>query len=333
MPAHRVKGPPTGTGPAAAAVARVLAGTPTSEAAKDAHLDPELLERLLEVFTEAGYRAVDEHTAHGTWWQADVEFDPHHRGAVQELTELLNAARSDGYVNSWWFLHKHPGWRLRLHLATSDTRSRLQEALDALVDHGTLHGWWPGVYEPETAAFGGSAGMGIAHELFCADSDNIARLGAEVELPLGRKQISVMLCTELMRAAGLEPVEHGDVWDLVCALRPLPDDVDPARVEAMLGPAKTLTGADTAPAGAMFGAGGPLQAHTAWAAAFSRAGYQLAGARRDGVLHRGIRRVVAHHVIFHWNRLALPATAQAALARAARAAILDIPVHTEASAP
>lgn len=333
MPAHRVKGPPAGAGPAAAAVARVLAGTPLDEAAEDTHLDPELLLRLLRVFTEAGYRAVDEHTTHESWWQADVEFDPHNRDAVRELTELLDAACSDGHVNGWWFLHKHPGWRLRLHLAAPDARSRLHEALDALVDHGALHGWWPGLYEPETAAFGGPAGMGIAHELFCADSDTIARLGAEVELPLGRKQISVMLCTELMRAARLEPVEHGDVWDLVCALRPLPDEVDPGRVEAMLGPARTLTGADTAPGGAVFGADGPLHTHTAWAATFSKAGHQLAEARRDGVLHRGIRRVMAHHVIFHWNRLALPAQAQAALARAARAAILDIPVRTEASTP
>jgi hypothetical protein len=37
---------------------------------------------------------------------------------------------------------------------------------------------------------------------------------------------------------------------------------------------------------------------------------------------RGLRAVLAHVVIFHWNRLGLPAVTQATLARAAASACL-----------
>ena len=43
--------------------------------------------------------------------------------------------------------------------------------------------------------------------------------------------------------------------------------------------------------------------------------------RETGKLTCGLRTVVALHVIFHWNRIGLPATTQATLAQAAREAI------------
>ena len=329
MPAHRLNGPSPGSGPAAAAVARVLAGSPLEQAAAEARLEPAFLASMLEVFTDAGYRAVDDVTAHRTWWQVDVEFDPHRdHAAASTLTALIEKARTDGLVSRWWFLHKHPGWRLRLDPARLETRLRLATALDTLVETGALRGWRTGIYEAETAAFGGPTGMDIAHELFCADSHHIRHLPAEADLPLGRKQLSLMLCTELMRSAGLEPFEHGDVWDLVCGLRPLPEDVNPARIDTMLTSTQTLLGADTAPDGAMFGPSGALSAHTPWAGSFSTAGARLGRARAEGDLRRGIRAVLAYHVIFHWNRLALGTGAQAALARAARTAVLGVPVES-----
>ncbi|GAB3726931.1 thiopeptide-type bacteriocin biosynthesis protein [Nocardiopsis nanhaiensis] len=333
MPAHRLNGPPSGSGPAAAALARVLAGTPLEHAAGDAHMEPAFLARLLEVFNDAGYRAVHEATAHHSWWQVDVEFDPHRdHTAARRLTALIDTALADGLVSRWWFLHKHPGWRLRLDPAQLDTRHRLAIALDTLVDTGVVRGWWTGPYEAETAAFGGPTGMDIAHEVFCADSHHIRRLPAEADLSLGRKQLSLMLCTELMRSAGLEPFEHGDVWDLVCDLRPLPKNVNPARIDTMLTSTKTLIGADTDPDGAMFGPDGALSAHTSWAGSFATAGARLGRARAEGTLVRGIRAVLAYHVIFHWNRLALGPGVQAALARAARTVVLGVAVESSEAA-
>ncbi|MGW3351750.1 hypothetical protein ACWDA3_51375 [Nonomuraea rubra] len=59
-----------------------------------------------------------------------------------------------------------------------------------------------------------------------------------------------------------------------------------------------------------------------WAASFRDAGKSLGEAAAAGYLDRGIRHVLTHLVIFHWNRLGLPATTQALLSHAARAALL-----------
>ncbi|WP_313949438.1 lantibiotic dehydratase C-terminal domain-containing protein, partial [Frankia sp. AvcI1] len=50
-------------------------------------------------------------------------------------------------------------------------------------------------------------------------------------------------------------------------------------------------------------------------------GEKLRTLRENGTLTRGIRAVIALHVIFHWNRLGLTATTQAGLARAAKEAV------------
>lgn len=58
-----------------------------------------------------------------------------------------------------------------------------------------------------------------------------------------------------------------------------------------------------------------------WLTAFGEAGTALRTLRENGKLTRGIRAVIALHVIFHWNRIGLAATEQATLARAAKDAV------------
>jgi thiopeptide-type bacteriocin biosynthesis protein len=66
----------------------------------------------------------------------------------------------------------------------------------------------------------------------------------------------------------------------------------------------------------------PLACARPWLAAFTDAGEAIGAAAYHGKLERGVRDVLAHHIIFHWNRLGLPATAQAVLAHAATETIL-----------
>jgi thiopeptide-type bacteriocin biosynthesis protein len=61
---------------------------------------------------------------------------------------------------------------------------------------------------------------------------------------------------------------------------------------------------------------------TQWHDAFSDAGLRLGESARHGELDRGLRAVLTHVVIFHWNRLGLPASTQGILATAARDAYL-----------
>src|SRR5690606_17130968 len=68
---------------------------------------------------------------------------------------------------------------------------------------------------------------------------------------------------------------------------------------------------------------GRLQFAHPWAEAFEQAGRTLAGLAHEGHLTRGLRAVLAHHILFHWNRLGITAANQANLARVAREVVLD----------
>lgn len=122
-----------------------------------------------------------------------------------------------------------------------------------------------------------------------------------------------MLCTALMRAAGLDFNEQGDVWARVVEQRPggggLPPD--PQVWASFTSDVRHLLLGDA-------------RAHLIdgdWLTAFEETGRTLRTLREKGMLARGIRAVVSLHVIFHWNRLGLTATTQATLARAAREAV------------
>lgn len=249
------------------------------------------------------------------WTEADSTFTEH-------VLPLLRTAEAENAIHGWWYTRKHPCWRLRLREQGQHASAPYVRAgLDRLVDQGHLHRWWPGIYEPETAAFGGATGMSAAHALFVADSREIQRLPQRGALALGRRELSVLLCTVLMRAAGLEWYEQGDVWHRVITAdhRSSLSDVLPEVLDARTAEIRSLLLADTA---ALLAHDGPQRPVEAWAAAFRDTGLSLAQSVQHGTLERGLREVLSYHVLFHWNRLGLSLRAQSALAWSARAAIL-----------
>ncbi|AXI77472.1 thiopeptide-type bacteriocin biosynthesis protein [Peterkaempfera bronchialis] len=346
MPADRLTSPPAvpsarlpaGVPETARAVREVLAGTPLGEAALRADLDPAELATAVELFTTAGRRALaEQHGAHSRWTQLYLEFThwaSAEKTAAEHLAPLLHTAQRQGDLTGWWFIRKHPCWRLRLRTSHDAAKASVPAALDGLVTAGHLRRWWPGIiYEAETPAFGGGAAMTVAHELFTADSTGILALTRRGDRALGRRELSVLLCTTLMRAAALEWYEQGDAWHRVSEDRPLPSDVPPDRLQELAGNIATLLRADFAPDGPLWGPGGPAEFAADWAGAFRRAGQDLGAAARTGTLERGLRHVLAYHVIFHWNRLGLPLHTQSVLSWAARAAILDAPASPAPPAP
>jgi thiopeptide-type bacteriocin biosynthesis protein len=166
--------------------------------------------------------------------------------------------------------------------------------------------------------------MTAAHTLFVADSREIQRLPSRDGLPLGPRELSVLLCTVLMRAAGLEWYEQGGVWHRVITAehRSSLGDVPRETLGARATEIRPLLLADI---DALLTPGGPLEPVAEWAAAFRHTGHALAEAVHHGTLDRGLRQVLGYHVIFHWNRLGLSLRAQSALAWAARTAILGPP--------
>jgi thiopeptide-type bacteriocin biosynthesis protein len=152
--------------------------------------------------------------------------------------------------------------------------------------------------------------MSTAHTLFHHDSRHL--LTYLHQHPTDRRERSLILCTALMRAAGLDLNEQGDVWARVVEHRaerfnqPPTPDADTWKsftgevCRLLLGTART-TGD--------------------WHTAFENAGAGLHRLRETGQLTRGLRTVIALHVIFHWNRIGLPTATQARLAQAAKDAI------------
>ena len=319
------------------AALKVLTGTSLRDAAIAEGMEPADLAEAVEVYRRAGLQALEQQTASG-WWQLYIQFTDWsnaEQAVADHLAPLLRHAEEDGVVAAWWFMRKHPSWRLRLQPgpAGCTMKAGLGAAFDDLAADGRIGSWSPGIYEAETAAFGGNSGMDLAHELFCEDSRAVVDLLRNGGSGLGRRELSLLLCSILMRAAGLEWYEQGDVWHRVALERRLPADVPTSKLAAMADDLRQLMLADITPDGPLLGAHGPLASASGWADAFSRAGRTLGTVARAGTLQRGLRDILSYQVIFHWNRLGLSARTQSILAWAARAAILDLPVAPASAQP
>ncbi|WP_326687245.1 MULTISPECIES: thiopeptide-type bacteriocin biosynthesis protein [unclassified Streptomyces] len=314
------------------AVLDVLAGEPLEAVAHRIGIPPVRLADARDIFQRAGHEALVCPATQTDWWQVHIEFadwGSAERTVATHLVPLLAAGEENGAATEWWFTRKYPSWRLRVRPESRATTG-LRARLDQLVTTGHLLRWWRGIYEPETAAFGGPPSMLAAHDLFTVDSRQILALGTGPGLGLGHRELSILLCTIMMRAAGLEWYEQGDVWQRVIGEehRSALENVPNSRLYEMAGQIRTLLTADTRADGPILGPHGPLENCTDWAAAFHRTGLALKEAAGSGTLDRGLRRVLSLHVIFHWNRLGLSIGAQSALAWAARTAILDPPIWT-----
>ncbi|GAA0981363.1 hypothetical protein GCM10009555_049350 [Acrocarpospora macrocephala] len=249
----------------------------------------------------------------GQWRQANVTFpdpDDAERLAVTRIGPALRNAEEHGLVSTWFFIRKEQ-WRLRW-LPTSPTAAdRLLHALAGADESMT---WTSVVCEFESLAFGGPMGLDAACTLFHADSRHLLRW-LKTERPLRQRETSILLCSALLRSAGLDWFEQGDVWARVSDLRsrgntiPTDSEYAPELLDAM----RTLMTTDATclcdPA-----RDGPLSGYQAWLTAFAEAGQTLARLNRHGQLERGLRAVLAHHLIFHFNRAGLSGAEQAVMA-------------------
>ncbi|MBP2707385.1 thiopeptide-type bacteriocin biosynthesis protein [Microbispora sp. RL4-1S] len=251
------------------------------------------------------------------WRQVNVVF-PNWAAAEQtaaaHLAPLMTEAETEGLITAWFFIRKAPCWRLR-YLPGRDAAqadAHLRRRLEDLKSKRHINDVRHLVYEPETHAFGGPEAMQVAHELFHRDSRNVLAQAVQPSPALGRREMAVLLSAMLMRAAGLDWYEQGDVWVKVAEHRP-DEAVWPPEREAHLSQAmRRLLTVDVR---AMCDAeGAPLAAYRPWVTAFEDAGQALADLAAQGRLLRGLRAVLAHHLTFHANRAGLPSSDQSAIA-------------------
>jgi protein-L-isoaspartate(D-aspartate) O-methyltransferase len=240
-------------------------------------------------------------------WQAAEQM------AVTHLRRWLTKAEDAGEITNWWFVRKGPEWRLRL-LHADGRRAVATTVVNrmtaALIDRAAIRGYVEVIYEPEIQAFGGAEAMAVAYDLFHTDSRHI--LAHLARAPAGtdhRRELGLRLSALLMHAAGQDWYEQGDIWAQVDAHRTSGADPHPAPA-TLAAVQRLVTATDDS-------AESPLRSAPDWRAAFERAGQALAELAAQGSLSRGLRAVLAHHVLFAFNRLGIPAQHQHALATAA----------------
>ncbi|UWM47697.1 thiopeptide-type bacteriocin biosynthesis protein [Streptomyces carpaticus] len=298
----------------ARAVLATLAGHDLHRAAADHRMNPTDLATAVKLYQAGGLAALETRAATGGWHELRIEFT--HWETAEHLAFTALAAHL-GSAPGWWFIRKAPCWRLRF--PASQPTGAITSQLDNVQASGGITCWWRCHYEPETLAFGGPEGVRIAHDLFHHDSNGILNYLGRATPRIGRRELSILLCTALFRGARQDWYEQGDIWHRVTALRPLA----PPRTPLAATGVATLMRSDTRNDGPLFAPHAPLDFAAPWLSAFHTAGRSLGHAANNGTLHRGLRDVLAHHVIFHWNRLGLPAPVQRLLARAARGAVFN----------
>ncbi|MEU9774822.1 thiopeptide-type bacteriocin biosynthesis protein [Streptomyces sp. NPDC047968] len=263
------------------------------------------------------------------WRQVNVAFpDWEHAEAtaVNELAPLLRTAEAVGAITTWFIIRKVPCWRIR-YIPVAGAQNPVDQRLDELISAGQLTGWTEITYEPEVHAFGGAQSMDAAHRFFHRDCRNLLDY-LRGDAARHRRETSLMLFSLMMRAAGLDWYEQGDVWARVAAHRALPPGSEQNSNDQLHTAVRRLLSVDPKYA---VQPGGPLAAATGWVSAYNDAGSDLARLNESGQLHRGLRDVLAHHVIFAWNRLGLPYGTQATLTTAAKTVIFGPDPATERS--
>ncbi|WP_413800927.1 thiopeptide-type bacteriocin biosynthesis protein [Streptomyces iranensis] len=271
-----------------------------------------------------------------SWRQINIAFPDWataEHTALTHLAPLLAAAETARLIGPWFFLRKAPHWRIRYQPPGDRpmAEKHLLHALSPLQRDQHITAVTPVIYEPETHAFGGPEAMNTAHRLFHLDSHHlIAHLTRHPDRPR-RRELSILLCTALLRAAGLDWYEQGDVWARVADHRDPPQPQPADRMKTLRDGLRHLMTADTTQ---LTRAGASLPLPAAWPQAFTTTGHDLATLVAAGRLHRGLRAVLAHHIIFAFNRLGLPHATQATLAANAKAVVFGPDPTIEApSAP
>ncbi|MGH3803462.1 MAG: thiopeptide-type bacteriocin biosynthesis protein, partial [Pseudonocardiaceae bacterium] len=236
-----------------------------------------------------------------SWRQVFIQFNDYsaaeHAG-VAHLGPDMTSAEAAGLIASWFFIRKAPCWRLRFlssHDSTEqDATTFIHQRLKTLQDSGRIASWVETIYEPEMYAFGGAAAMDLAHHLFHADSRHIlAYLASDRATTAGhrdrRRELSILLCSILMRGAGQDWCEQGDIWARIAKNRSLPLDTPFDRLRTMESDLRKLMTVDASPTSPLMKENGPPTFLSGWAAAFEEAGRALGDLAGNGTLRRGVR--------------------------------------------
>ncbi|MCF3119676.1 thiopeptide-type bacteriocin biosynthesis protein [Streptomyces arenae] len=261
------------------------------------------------------------------------------RGRRPEFCAELHATAqellADRRAEEFFFLHKHPGMRVRFQAAAhrAEVDAVLRQRLTYWQQEGLVDTWHAGVYEPEEFLFGGAVSMRSVHRVFTADS--LAWLGfhaTQGDGHAGREgagarpawAMSLLMVRALLDALEIVGWEDLDVWDRLRRQtgRRYADRVRAAGTEEL---PPGVAGIETAlragwtdqhALAARLPEDAVRRAET-FRAAVTEAGEQwLRTYFTSGSAVIGPREAAAFVIVFHWNRAGLSVLRQTLIAEA-----------------
>src|SRR5262245_49117650 len=224
----------------------------------------------------------------------------------QDLADTVQTWRDKRLFELFFFMRKPPGLRLRFYGRDLSARfePELLEWLDRMERENNIRSFRFSVYEPEYFRFGGSLGMGIAHEFF--DRDCRAVLGYETLPTVGRESLprdlaSLFAINDLFAQSLEDGAEIWDVWQRLGRL---------VKSSSLNGPSKSACNRARDMLTLKPAFKRKLPTPTAeWLQTVSEYNDQIAGRLRaaasGGRLGLGLRAWLAAACVFHWNRFGL----------------------------
>jgi thiopeptide-type bacteriocin biosynthesis protein len=265
--------------------------------------------------------AIREESSSEQWIYLRIAVEPSFSNTVIpfSIVPAIVEIKRRAPIGGWWWLKKRdplgPAIRLRVAVPLCCARETERELSTLLIQMGhevkTLR------YEPEVPLFGGAAGIKIAHELFCSDSEFLsswARCNDRPREPIIPAGLSIALMIYLARATGLDLFECWDLFDRISDKRKISDAEGSCRHRCSDIAIRVI---DAGPE-AVFAVFRGEQAKLlhGYRIRLEQSGDRLSRAYFHGDLDCGLREWLVPAVLFHWNRTGIPAVAHAWLSRA-----------------
>jgi thiopeptide-type bacteriocin biosynthesis protein len=173
------------------------------------------------IFLSGGLQAMRRPAHASRWTEFSLVLPGDDPGAqvYKALKDLVDDLSDAGELACFFFLHQAPGLRVRFQAFGANQpalHARLQSWLADWQRKGLVPRIREGLYEPETATFGGPLSMAFVHRLFTLDS----RAWLAVHAREGADDmdsdwaISIGMLAAQLGALGI-PREDGEVWERV----------------------------------------------------------------------------------------------------------------------
>lgn len=192
-----------------------LSHDPSSLELQDS-LSPEVLRKR---FINAGRIALEALTESEGWTQINISLPagPSPR-LYSQISSLFETALAGGTAINAFFVHKPPGMRVRVQAAGKDCSTlaeTLQAAGERFRQQNLVTDFWPEIYEPETALFGGAVSMGFVHKLFTIDTRFWLAQHARGASAMENMVAAMLLFRSFLASFGIVDWEDLGVWEKV----------------------------------------------------------------------------------------------------------------------